>query len=103
MQKDTYKDTSKDTCFLGTISGRLFHRAIRPVLTGFQEVVTLLEQTSSQVAGKQGAAVLVHPVTEVLTGDADVVSLPVLKVFIFDVVPLHHGLQASTSVLAENR
>ena len=63
-------------------------------------MVTLLKQASSEVAGKQGSTVLVNAVAEVLTGDADVVSLPVLKVCVFDVAPLLHGFHASTSVLA---
>ena len=63
-------------------------------------MVTLLQQTSSEVAGKQGSTVLINAITEVLTGDADVVSLPVLKVFVFDVAPLLHEFHASTSVLA---
>lgn len=53
-------------------------------------MVTLLQQTSSEVAGQQGAAVLINAIAEVLTGDADVVSLPALKVFVFDVAPLLH-------------
>ena len=90
MHKDTYKETSKRHLCLGTLSGRLIYRAVRPVLAGLEQMVTLLKQTSSQVAGKQGAAVLVNAVAEVLTGDADVVPLPVLKVFVFDVAPLLH-------------
>ena len=41
-------------------------------------MLALLELLPLELANKDGVAVLVHPIDEVLAGDADAVALPVL-------------------------
>ena len=43
-----------------------------------------------EVAANDCVAVLVHPVGEVLAGDADAAALPVLQVSLVDVAPFLH-------------
>ena len=68
----------------------LLKRAIRPVLTPLEQMLALLKLLPPKVASKQGPAVLVNAISEVLAGDADLLSLPVLELPFVDVVPLLH-------------
>jgi hypothetical protein len=66
VHKDTDKDISKRHLYFGTLSGRLLHRAVRPVLAGLKQAVPLLQQTSSEVAGKQSSTALINAIAGVL-------------------------------------
>ena len=57
------------------------------------QVVTLLEQLLSELAGHHRSAVSVHSVSEVLAREADPCSFPVLKLFFVDVLPFVHTLK----------
>lgn len=64
------------------------------------EVVALLEQLLSELAGHHRAAVSIHSVGEVLVGEADSGSLPVLKLTFINIAPLAHDpLMNSTPAL----
>ena len=63
-----------------------------------------MELLSLQLAAKVGVAVPVQPVDEVLAGDADAVSLPVLQLLVADVLLfLHHQYASSANVSAKRR
>lgn len=53
-------------------------------------MLSLLKLTSPEVAGREGAAVTIHSIGEVLAGDADLSSLPALELSVIDVIPLLH-------------
>ena len=59
-----------------------------PQLAFFLEVVALLQLSLADVASEERVAVLVHPVGEVLTGDADTAALPALKLPVVNEIPL---------------
>ena len=61
------------------------------MLTSLEQVLSLLQQTASEVAGNKGSTVLVYPVGEVLAGDADLTTLPALELVVIDVIPFFHG------------
>ena len=50
----------------------------------------MLKLLPLELAPKNGPAVPVYPIDEVLTGDAKPVALPVLQLLVLDVVPLLH-------------
>ena len=51
-------------------------------------MLPLLQLLLPEAASKQRVAVLVHPVGEVLTGDADTAALPALKLPVVNEIPL---------------
>jgi len=55
-------------------------------------MIALLELLLSEVAGHHRSAVSIHPIDEVLTGQADSLSLPVLKLSLIHKIPLLHRL-----------
>ena len=59
--------------------------------TPLQQVLALLKLFPSKVASKQGSAVTINAISEVLACDADFLALPVLQLTVFDVVPLLHA------------
>ena len=60
-------------------------------MAAFSQVVSLVEQLLSELAGHLLVAVSIYSVGEVLTGEADSGSLPVLKPSFINVVPFIHG------------
>ena len=73
------------------------------MLTAFEQVLSLLELLSLELAPKDGSALQIDPVCEVLTGDADALTLPVLQLLVLDVAPfLHHQHASSTNALARD-
>ena len=55
------------------------------------EVLALLQLLLPEVAVQQGVAVLIHPVGEVLAGDAAAAALPSLQLPLIDEIPLLHA------------
>ena len=51
-----------------------------------------MQLTSAEVAAKEGAAVLVDAMSEVLAGHADAFALPALKLAFVDEIPFLHVL-----------
>ena len=61
------------------------------MLTAFEQVLSLLKLLTPELAAKDRAALRINPIGEVLAGDADALTLPVLQLSVVDVVPfLHH-------------
>ena len=55
-------------------------------------MLTLLELLLPEVAAQEGVAVLIHPMDEVLAGDADATALPSLQLPLVNETPfLHHA------------
>ena len=50
----------------------------------------MLQLLTLELAAKDGAAVLVHPINKELAGDADAVALPVLQLLVADAAPFLH-------------
>ena len=68
------------------------------------EMFTLPEQLLPEVACHHRSTVTIHPVDEVLAGEADPGSLPVAELTVIDVIPLFHRLpECSTVVLVARR
>lgn len=71
------------------------------MITALEQVFPLLKLLSSEFAAKDGPAAGVHSIGEVLAGDADALTLPVLQLPVIDVAPLLQLSDASsTTVLA---
>ena len=62
-----------------------------PELALLLQVLALLQLLLPEVAAQQGVAVLIHPVGEVLAGDADAGALPSLQLPLVDKTPLLHA------------
>ena len=70
------------------------------MIAPLEQVFPLLKLLSSELAAKDGPTAGVHSISEVLAGDADALTFPVLQLPLVDVVPLVHPLAAdSTGVL----
>ena len=67
-----------------------------------REMVSLLEQLLSERASHHRAAVSIYSVAEVLAGQADPGSLPVLELPFVDVVPLVHNLLANSAFVLQH-
>ena len=66
----------------------LLKRAIRPVLTPLEQMLALLKLLPPKVASKQGPAVLVNAISEVLAGDAAAAALLSLQLPLVNERPL---------------
>ena len=62
-----------------------------PELALLLQVFALLQLSLPEVAAQQGVAVLIHPVGEVLAGDADATALPSLQLPLVNERPLLHA------------
>ena len=51
----------------------------------------LLQLLLPEVAAQQGVAVLIHPIDELLAGDADATALPSLQLPLVNETPLLHA------------
>ena len=56
--------------------------------------MSLLKLLPLQLAAKDGSAVPVYPIGEVLTGNADLLPFPIGQLSLFDELPLLHGCLA---------
>ena len=63
----------------------------RPELALLLQVFALLILLLPEVAAQQGVAVLIHPVGEVLAGDADSATFPSLQLPLVDKTPFLHA------------
>ena len=66
-------------------------------------MLALLELLTLEFAAKDGTAVLVHPIDEVLTGEADAVALPVLQLLVVDVAPFLQSKDARSTNTPANQ
>ena len=62
-----------------------------PELALLLQMLALLQLLLPEVAAQQGVAVLIHPVGEVLAGDADATALPSLQLPLDDIAPHIHN------------
>ena len=62
-----------------------------PELALLLQMLALLQLLLPEVAAQQGVAVLIHPVGEVLAGDADAAALPSLQLPLVNERPLLHA------------
>ena len=69
----------------------LFLLSRRPELALLLQVLALLQLLLPEVAALQGVAVLIHPVGEVLAGDADGAALLSLQLPLVNERPLLHA------------
>ena len=68
----------------------LYQPRRRPELALLLQSLALLQLLLPEVAAQQGVAVLIHPVGEVLTSDADAGDFPALKLLVIGESPLLH-------------
>ena len=67
------------------------------MLASLEKVLTLLELTAPQLAAQDRAALPIYPVGEVLTGDADLLTFPVLELSNVEKIPVVHRQNANSA------
>lgn len=67
------------------------------MVTSLEKVLALLELPAPQLAAQDRAALPIHSIGEVLTGDADLLTFPVLELSIVEKIPVVHHQHANSA------